>query len=188
MSKFKSFTKEMRKRLGTDVKGFTLIEVIVVLVILAILMAIAIPNVLGYINKAKGTENELNARNVFMAAQVETAEILKENPSVTKDNFGKKHLESVCNLANIKYVDGQITVVNEAEVTPATDNKNNTPKIVIVIKDSAVSGVQYVPAQTQATEEDQAKIVNYHADGSINTGVDFNKKETTSTGGSSESK
>lgn len=174
MSKFKSFTKEMRKRLGTDVKGFTLIEVIVVLVILAILMAIAIPNVLGYINKAKGTENELNARNVFMAAQVETAEILKTNPSVTATNFvadSNKHLKSICNLANIDYVDGQITVVEDDVTT--TENAKNTPKIVIVIEDSAISGVQYVPAQTQATPEDQAKIVNYHSDGSINYGTKF---------------
>jgi prepilin-type N-terminal cleavage/methylation domain-containing protein len=36
-----------------DKKGFTLVEVIVVLVILAILMAIAVPALTGYIDKAK---------------------------------------------------------------------------------------------------------------------------------------
>jgi prepilin-type N-terminal cleavage/methylation domain-containing protein len=36
-----------------DKKGFTLVEVIVVLVILAILMAIAVPSLTGYIDKAR---------------------------------------------------------------------------------------------------------------------------------------
>jgi prepilin-type N-terminal cleavage/methylation domain-containing protein len=36
-----------------DKKGFTLVEVIVVLVILAILMAIAVPSLTGYIDKAQ---------------------------------------------------------------------------------------------------------------------------------------
>ena len=34
-------------------KGFTLVEIIVVLVILAILVAIAVPSVLGYVEQAK---------------------------------------------------------------------------------------------------------------------------------------
>lgn len=51
-------------------KGFTLVEVIAVLVILAILIAIAIPAVNGYINKAKETEYDLTARNVYMAATI----------------------------------------------------------------------------------------------------------------------
>lgn len=34
-------------------KGFTLVEIIVVLVILAILEAIAVPSVLGYVEQAK---------------------------------------------------------------------------------------------------------------------------------------
>ena len=51
-------------------KGFTLVEVIAVLVILAILIAIAIPAVNGYINRAKNTEYDLTARNVYMAATI----------------------------------------------------------------------------------------------------------------------
>ena len=147
MSKFKSFTKEMRKRLGTDVKGFTLIEVIVVLVILAILMAIAIPNVLGYINKAKGTENELNARNVFMAAQVETSELLKENKYITADTFDTTNINAIKELANID-ASATVEAVDESTVTNATKNEGDYPVIKIVINKNAISGVQYVPGQT----------------------------------------
>ena len=41
------------KSLKRNKKGFTLIEIIVVLVIMGILIAIAVPSVLGYVNKAK---------------------------------------------------------------------------------------------------------------------------------------
>lgn len=182
MSKFKSFTKEMRKRLGTDVKGFTLIEVIVVLVILAILMAIAIPNVLGYINKAKGTEAELATRNIFMAAQVEASEILKEDKTITAAKLNGDsgvHLKAICELANIKYVSGKITAVESSGTTgnvasKATDGDIN---VYIVVKNGAIDGVQYVPADvTDLTKAELAdKIVNYHANGSINYGKNFDK-------------
>ena len=51
----------MRKR---RIEGFTLVETIVVLVILAIVMAIAIPAFMGYIEKGKETACQANRRNV----------------------------------------------------------------------------------------------------------------------------
>ena len=52
-------------------EGFTLVELIVVLVILAILAAILIPALLGYIDKSKEKQDMLNARNCLTAAQAE---------------------------------------------------------------------------------------------------------------------
>jgi type IV pilus assembly protein PilA len=50
-------------------KGFTLVEVIVVLVILAILMAIAVPSLTGYIDKARQQGVVTQARTVQVALQ-----------------------------------------------------------------------------------------------------------------------
>ena len=50
-------------------KGFTLVELIVVLVILAILMAILIPAFTGWIKKAKYKSAILECRQVVLAAQ-----------------------------------------------------------------------------------------------------------------------
>lgn len=169
MSKFRSFTKEMKKRLSTDVKGFTLIEVIVVLVILAILMAIAIPNVLGYINKAKGTENELTARNIYMAANVESAEILKSSTSITPTNL-TDHIPAIKSLAGLKDADVVTvtsTTVGTNETAPAADANN--AKVVLYLTNGLINGLTYVPAGG----DDGTKFVNYYANGTFTKGTDY---------------
>ena len=50
-------------------KGFTLVELIVVLVILAILAAILVPSLLGYIDRARSEKNFSAAQAVREAAQ-----------------------------------------------------------------------------------------------------------------------
>jgi len=67
---------------GRDQKGFTLVEVTVVLVILTILAAIMVPTMTGWIDKAKEKQAELNARAVYLAAQTTAAELY-----ANMDNF-----------------------------------------------------------------------------------------------------
>ena len=55
-------------------KGFTLVEVIVVLVILAILAAIMIPAMTGWIDKAKQKQVIVEARTLYLAAQTLASE------------------------------------------------------------------------------------------------------------------
>jgi type IV pilus assembly protein PilA len=67
-----------------DKKGFTLVEVIVVLVILAILMAIAIPSLTGYINKANDQALKAEGRSMYAAAQVLASDLHNIDLSTTK--------------------------------------------------------------------------------------------------------
>lgn len=55
-------------------KGFTLVEVLVVMVILAILAAAVIPSMTGYIDKAKNKAILTEARAVYVAAQSAVSE------------------------------------------------------------------------------------------------------------------
>jgi prepilin-type N-terminal cleavage/methylation domain-containing protein len=78
-------------------KGFTLVELIVVLVILAILAAILVPGLLGYIDEAKNKEEVLQAKAIMNAVQSEMAKCYaKFSPDgkVTNDNIFGEPLKS----------------------------------------------------------------------------------------------
>ena len=50
-------------------RGFTLIELIVVIAIIGILIAILVPTVMGFINDARDSQLAANAKTVFVASQ-----------------------------------------------------------------------------------------------------------------------
>lgn len=60
-------------------KGFTLVEMIVVLVIIAILAAITIPALLKYIDKAKEKQVVIDARTAYLAAETAVSEAYAAN-------------------------------------------------------------------------------------------------------------
>ena len=69
-------------------KGFTLVEVIIVLVILAILAAILIPSLTGYIDKANEKAAIANCRSYVMAAQTIASETYGEQGKLSTGTSG----------------------------------------------------------------------------------------------------
>lgn len=65
-------------------KGFTLVEIIVVLVILAILAAFTIPTMLGFVEDAKAKAYIVEAREVYVAAQAVATEMVGSGRSDLK--------------------------------------------------------------------------------------------------------
>lgn len=53
------------KLMKRERKGFTLMEMLIVVAIIAVLVAIAIPVFMGQLNKAKEAADEANARSLF---------------------------------------------------------------------------------------------------------------------------
>lgn len=57
------------KKAGLGNDGFTLVELIVVMLILTLMAAILVPSVLGWIDEARGKQYVLSARSLYMSAQ-----------------------------------------------------------------------------------------------------------------------
>lgn len=71
-------------------KGFTLVEIIIVLVILAILAAMLIPALTGYIDKAAEADAVSEAKGAFTAAQTTLSEYYATNPLDVTARITKK--------------------------------------------------------------------------------------------------
>lgn len=71
--------------------GFTLVEVIIVLVILAILAAVLIPSLTGYIDRANKSKYMLAAKNCMKAMQVELSELYAERGTLDLSNQTSTH-------------------------------------------------------------------------------------------------
>ncbi len=68
------------KSLKKNNKGFTLVELIVVLAIIAIMLAVTVPSFLGYVNQTKTEMDALTARNQTMQTELDKIQAL--NPDV----------------------------------------------------------------------------------------------------------
>ncbi len=59
------------KKLLRNKKGFTLIELIVVILILAVLAAILVPSILNYVGQARDSRDQANARQLYSQVAIE---------------------------------------------------------------------------------------------------------------------
>ena len=69
-SKMRSFSGKLKKA-KENKKGFTLVEIIVVLVIIGILASLMLGALNGYIDKAKEKTLTANTRSIYLAAQTD---------------------------------------------------------------------------------------------------------------------
>lgn len=83
------------KKLAKKNRGFTLIELIVVIAILGVLIAILVPSMLGFMDNARKTSVKAEAKTILTAAQsYMTSEVLINNvPAATA--------QGTCDMTNL---------------------------------------------------------------------------------------
>jgi type IV pilus assembly protein PilE len=114
----------MRKKILHKVPGFTLTEVLVVLVIVGILVLLALPNLMPLISKAKSTEAKIQLEHVYTLEKTYFFEKSKYSHDLDAIGFVQEKLvsDSESGQANyrIEIVDASATAFS-AKATAVAD-------------------------------------------------------------------
>lgn len=98
------------QHLKNDKKGFTLVELVVVLVILATLLAILVPGMLGWVNRAKEKQITIDARSAYIAAQTFVSEEYgKTGTSIAAIIVAVNSESSIKQISDLAEVSGKIS-------------------------------------------------------------------------------
>lgn len=158
--------EKMKKNLRKNKKGFTLVEIIVVLLIIGILLAITIPSIMGYVGKAREAQYIAEGRSGYVAAQTILA----------KEAAGKTNPTGEEQAAILAKVNSPLEIAKELgelgsdaeDITPS----NTVQSIYCDIQFTGSTKVKGCSIQTAGTGKgDKAKFVNFTA------GTDSNKPD-----------
>ena len=131
----------MKKIMKKNVKGFTLVEVIVVLVILAAMAALLVPSLVGYVDKANENTALQEAGSAVKATQTLTSEYYAKKRAIpTVSDTGDVKLADAEALAE---VGGTITMVVIGAGTEATGGTSCRGKIYQLMYTTAGGNIVY---------------------------------------------
>ena len=105
-------------------KGFTLIEMIGVMVILSLLLMLVMPNVINYIKKGGDIKDSATKEILYTAAK----KYMKDNKNEFKEDKNNTYCIKVNTLSNEGYVESPITLSSsDKDIT----NNNSTTSVKV---------------------------------------------------------
>ena len=131
--------KEMMKKVRERREGFTMAELLIVVAIIAVLVAIAIPVFTSQLEKSREAVDESNLRSAY--AQVSAA-VLTEDLTTSAEEIGKDTTMSVT-----KGADGVITGVVEYKLQQSQD-KLQSGETSITIGGVSIADTEFVKGAT----------------------------------------
>lgn len=174
-------------------KGFTLVELLAVIVVLAIILAIAVPSITGIINGAKKNAFESNAKMIITAIEYKKLEDENFNPEdVTKatmqsllgisgDNYSQVVVNVIDGKINLQLVGAEkfegytASGTREKIIVVETGEIDTIPPNVALIGDNPIIinvGSTYVDAGATALDDIDGDVTNsIILSGSVNTNV-----------------
>jgi type IV pilus assembly protein PilA len=106
-----------------DNRGFTIIELLIVIAIIAILAGIALPNLTKYKKRAHDAMLESDTETAYIAAQM----YLIENPNGIVDSTAKLKIGGYTSSPEIVFRSGDMTIISGSVIivsTAADDARN----------------------------------------------------------------
>ena len=111
-------------------KGFTLVELLAVIVIVGLVLASSTYVVINAINNSKETGSELNEKNIFEAARIYTIECSSDTIDCDSKWIEKEEIEYFCvsidELKNKGLLKEDVTVSDENKQIIIKRNKDNS--------------------------------------------------------------
>ena len=108
--------KDMIKRIREEREGFTLAELLIVVAIIAVLVAIAIPVFNSQLHKAQDATDEANARSLY--AELQADYLASADKSYTAASWTGAPTKAINPGETFTLSDGQVITVKNCTVTP----------------------------------------------------------------------